>query len=1295
MSIGRSVRALVLSGAMMWVLIGEGYAGEGSGPAGLPLPAQERGEASAEVLSAWNAYLDGEVDRAAQTFRTALEADPHSALAHFGLETVLAGRARYREALDHALAAARDGRDSVWLEVYLADVLALLEFAESPDPALSLLGDLSEDKDLDPRGRAAVHVARARALESCGRTDAAVAAWGELPFVRRWLVLGAFSNRERGGFGRDHGPEADLPRLDRDKTYQGRTGPVVWREAPRCPASGYLDLAALLYPHEENVAYAATYLVCEQATEVDLALGAAGACALWVNGEPLVDSDLYHLGHHPLQRVYRVRLDPGPNQVVVKSAGGRDARCGISLLVLADRDARWRVDPAAERAPHIRPNPQPATGRSGLDWGLAGFLAEVDADAAGHAMAQNTRAYLLLDRMADDARFQRTRPRIERAAQARPACPLFLEMAAVVQHDDNAARAYLDRAAQVSDHELAAQELLAARWRDGGFYRKAEAVARRVLASRDSAEAHEVLADVVAERGWDAQAHAHDRAARDAAPGRARLYARVADRAPGRAARLEALRAGVARTGDHELRRRLTRELLTGGPEDAQRAADLVRANLDADPWPLADHLLARDAALARGDVAGAVQVLEAALDRLPGEPALLEAYGAARLLQGDAAGAVRAWRNALEVAPDNPDLRGRIAQIEPQAAPFYAPWSVSLDELVQTKPDPADYPRHNVAVLFDQGVVRVHPNGAADHMIHLVRMALRPGGARQLEQYGMGYDPDRERIEVLSARVVQPDGSVHRATDVRDHTVERGGGDQGRVYARYHVKRVHLPQVRAGSIVEIRLLKEASGPNPFGDDFEDAFYLGSESPTLRFQYVLDTPEDLDVAVRTFRAEEVRVRRTEEVSGGRRVQRWEGTDLPGMEMEPGMPPFTEVAPSLRASTFASWAEVARWYWRVSRESLDLPENIAARARELVADARTDREKLARIYYHVVDRVRYVGIELGRSGYEPHAAERTWRTQYGDCKDTAVLFCALLEAVGVDARVALVRTWSQGREPTGLPGAQRFNHAICYVPDVAGRDWWLDGTTDYHHVLELPSMDQGGTALVTGPEGGMYTYLPEDPGTANREEIFATVVLQPDGSAEVAVRVSYAGAFAPAYRSRLVAPERWRQTLTEFLPSRFPGAEVTGFSATGGDLRDKQVAYTFRMQVPGLAVDAGDGARKVDPWLLPERMSRLAGMTERTHDLLLGLRRSRYVDTTVLLPAGAQVRSVPAPIDRDRPFGLVRRTVRQGPGRVTVALETRVRSRRVTAEQYPDFRAFCHAVDAAQEDWIVYEPAGEE
>src|SRR5256885_1816734 len=72
--------------------------------------------------------------------------------------------------------------------------------------------------------------------------------------------------------------------------------------------------------------------------------------------------------------------------------------------------------------------------------------------------------------------------------------------------------------------------------------------------------------------------------------------------------------------------------------------------------------------------------------------------------------------------------------------------------------------------------------------------------------------------------------------------------------------------------------------------------------------------------------------------------------------------------------------------------------ITAKAQELVQGKTGFRDRVDAIASFVQSDIRYVAIEIGIGGNQPHAAADTFKARYGDCKDKATLLSSMLNAV---------------------------------------------------------------------------------------------------------------------------------------------------------------------------------------------------------------------------------------------------------------------------------------------------------
>ncbi len=77
-------------------------------------------------------------------------------------------------------------------------------------------------------------------------------------------------------------------------------------------------------------------------------------------------------------------------------------------------------------------------------------------------------------------------------------------------------------------------------------------------------------------------------------------------------------------------------------------------------------------------------------------------------------------------------------------------------------------------------------------------------------------------------------------------------------------------------------------------------------------------------------------------------------------------------------------------------------------------------------------VRYVAIELGIGGWQPHAAAETFSHRYGDCKDKATLTSSMLREIGIESFYLDINVWRGAVSPQTPPQPFWFNHEILGV-----------------------------------------------------------------------------------------------------------------------------------------------------------------------------------------------------------------------------------------------------------------------
>jgi transglutaminase-like putative cysteine protease len=544
--------------------------------------------------------------------------------------------------------------------------------------------------------------------------------------------------------------------------------------------------------------------------------------------------------------------------------------------------------------------------------------------------------------------------------------------------------------------------------------------------------------------------------------------------------------------------------------------------------------------------------------------------------------------------------------------------------------------------------------------------------GARRYRTFPIQYDPDSQRVELRLARVHRKDGRVLES--VRSYE-QQLGEPWYRIYYDTRAQVIVLPDLEQGDIVEVRYrIDDVAHRNLFADYYGDLHTLQGFVPTARMEYVLITP-----ANRKFYVHEPKLpglEHQQKVEGEQRIDHWLALDLPAIVAESGMPGMTETSPYLHVSTYDSWQSVGKWYWGLIKDQLYADAALKKTVRDLVAGATTTRQKVERIHRWVVTNTRYVGLEFGIHGYLPYRVPLIVQRGFGDCKDKASLLYTMMREAGVEARIVLLRTRRNGGLESAPASLAIFDHAIAYVPEL---DMYLDGTAEHSGTSELPSQDQGVVVLLVGPSGAELRTTPVFDADKNRRSRKLEVALAADGAAEVEGREVVAGSEAAGYRGYYEAVGTRAERFERSLGSLYPGVKLKEQSFSPLDDREQPVRYSYRIEVQQLARWDGDELR-LEPTVLKDLVQSMARQPSRKHALDLESARAYDEERIVKLPAGFEVRDLPAGGEVSSRFGRLRLELSRGAGTVTARTELVLQSDRVSEAEYPEFRRFIQAAD---------------
>lgn len=409
----------------------------------------------------------------------------------------------------------------------------------------------------------------------------------------------------------------------------------------------------------------------------------------------------------------------------------------------------------------------------------------------------------------------------------------------------------------------------------------------------------------------------------------------------------------------------------------------------------------------------------------------------------------------------------------------------------------PQDYPQADAVVLSRrESYVLGDDTQVTEEEETFIQILTRQG--KKYGDFDYTFSPPEEDLSFQACEVRLANGGL-LALD--PDAIRDGANASMGNYPTGQRKFFSMPSVEPGAIVHVKL-KRYWKRFPFPHVFEE-IPLVSDAPTKEFKVEFSLPERSAFHSRITNYPPVDPAVAKSQYGS--TYTWQFHDLPALADEPLR--AANMTPELIITTFPDWAGFASWYTGIIRESDNPTPEMKAQAAQLVASAKTDRERIAAVARYVTA-FRYVSVPLGVNSYRPHAAANVWANRYGDCKDKANLLNTMLRTLGYKCNLVLVPRFSQAYED--LPGFA-FNHAISQVK-LGEETLWIDSTDDVCRFGLLPPGDPGRKVLVIGDSSHALTQLPEAEAKDHRLTLDTQVDMAGDATAgaQVTIRAQTTG-----------------------------------------------------------------------------------------------------------------------------------------------------------------------------------------
>ena len=395
--------------------------------------------------------------------------------------------------------------------------------------------------------------------------------------------------------------------------------------------------------------------------------------------------------------------------------------------------------------------------------------------------------------------------------------------------------------------------------------------------------------------------------------------------------------------------------------------------------------------------------------------------------------------------------------------------------------------------VLLDEARKEIHEDGSYITTVHVKYKLLKEDAIHELGEQEIDYLSDTEKVEVIKALIIKPNGRKIHAKKIQDISPYSGYPS----YSDLKTKIITMRDMAVDDIMDFEYRKITRYSRMRGEIW-DGFAFFDVVPIEVSRFILTSPATTKIHIKSENLN-IEPAITYSEDGATKTCVWEKRDCPKVDSEYMMPDPRNFCPYLTYSTIDDWQKIATWFWDIAKDKMSATPEITETAMNITSSSENKLDKIRALMQYFQDNIRYVSMSFGINAFEPHPAQEVFENKYGDCKDQTVLLISMLKSIGIDAYPVLVR---YGQETYPLervtPSPAEFTHMIAYT-NIDGQDLWLDPLEEGIDLGEIPYSLTEERLFVLRPEGGEFIDLPEMPLDKITHTTKMTFFLEPDGS----------------------------------------------------------------------------------------------------------------------------------------------------------------------------------------------------
>jgi hypothetical protein len=479
---------------------------------------------------------------------------------------------------------------------------------------------------------------------------------------------------------------------------------------------------------------------------------------------------------------------------------------------------------------------------------------------------------------------------------------------------------------------------------------------------------------------------------------------------------------------------------------------------------------------------------------------------------------------------------------------------------------------------------VRIDDNPEGDLIFnHYIRIKVFTDRGRESQSkieipFGNLYGGE-VKIKDIAARTIKGDGSIVelKKDDIFDQTMVRVSG------LKVKVKSFAMPAVEPGCIIEYRWREVRVNRNA---DYVRLMFQ-RDIPVQRVQYLIK-PYAYENA--SFNSITLHGRSTPFVKEKGGFYSTTMTDIPALYEESQMPPEDQVKTWMlvfyskpgRPEPQKFWFDLGRAYYEATKSLIKANDEVKQKAAALVADAKSDEEKLQKIFEFCRNSIKNtsndasgISAEERRKLKDNKSPSDTLKREMGSSMDIDLLFAALANGAGFDARIVLSPDRGDIFFDKDLPNAYFLDPQNVAV-NLGGTWKFFDPGYNYVPYGMLRWQEEGEPALVTDPKQPVWVDVPMSSPEKSKVTRRARMKLLDDGTIEGDVELTYTGHYAIERKEDMdeESETEREENVKSQIKSRMSVAEVTNLKIENVTDHVKPLVISYHVRFPGYAQRTG-------------------------------------------------------------------------------------------------------------------------